>query len=249
MYHSGKHKIADLYSRSPIPLYLQVANILRRRIFSGRWAPEAQLPSIETLAKEFNVARLTMRQAIEHLESEGLLWKKQGKGTFVSAIDTSHRWLNLQTRWSELVKMVKGTSLKILHEKEDVPLPDLGPLEGVPAGSYHFMQRLHLKDGKPYCLLEIYISKEIFDKAPDEFRSKNIVTVLDSMPRSIIASGRQVLTIGTADPYAASCLDIAVDSPVASLRRVVLDSKGSVVYLGDILYSGSHVRLDINLQI
>lgn len=249
MYHSIKPEIADLYSRSPIPLYLQVANILRRRILSGRWAPETKLPSLEVMAKEFNVARLTVRQAAEHLESEGLLWKKQGKGTFVAATATSQRWLSLQTRWSELVKMVEGTSLKILHEKENIALPDLGALDGVPGKEYHFMQRLHLKDEEPYCLVEIYLLKEIFDKAPDEFRKNNIVSVLDSMPRSIISSGRQVLTISTADTFTASYLNIAVDSPVAILRRVVLNSKGIVVYLGDILYRGNHVRLDINLKI
>ncbi len=249
MYHNAKLEIADLYSRSPLPLYLQVANILRRRVMNGLWSPGTKLPSLEALAKEFNVARLTARQAVEQLESEGLIWKKQGKGTFVAASAIPQRWLNLQTRWSELVKMVEGTSLKLLHEKKSVLLPDLGSLEGVPAEKYHFMQRLHLKDKEPYCLLEIYLSREVFNKAPDEFRKKTIVSVLDSMPRSIIASGRQVLTISTADPYTASYLNIAVESPVANLRRVVLDNKGAVVYLGDIIYSGNHVKLDINLQI
>ncbi len=238
-----------LYKRSPIPLYLQVASLLRRRILTGRWSPQEQMPSLEVLAQDFGVARLTVRQAMEQLALEGLVWKKQGKGTFVAETAANKRWLNLQTDWAALVKMVEGTSLKLLLEKEKVKCPDPGSLPGKRSDSYHFMRRVHLKDGEPYCLVEMYLLDRVFQMAPELFRKGNIVSVLDSLPEAEIASGRQVLTIGTADTDIAGCLEVALDSPIANLRRVVLDRKGLVVYLGDIVYRGDHVRLDINLQV
>jgi len=249
MYHAEKLDLADLYHRSPLPLYLQVADLLRRRITAGQWTPEQQLPSLEALGKKFGVARLTARQAVEQLESEGLIRRKQGKGTFVTATVTTQRWLNLETRWSDLVKMVEKTSLELLYEKERVACPDLGAMAGIPAKSYHFMRRIHLKDKEPYCLAEIYLSEETFKKAPEHFRQKTVVSVLDSMPEIHMKSGRQILTIGTADPYMANYLNIAVGSSVANQRRVVLDNNDSVIYLGDIVYSGHHVKLDIDLKI
>ena len=50
--------------RSGIPLYVQIASAMRRRISTGVWAAGEQVPTLEALANEFKVARLTVRQAI-----------------------------------------------------------------------------------------------------------------------------------------------------------------------------------------
>ena len=55
-----------------MPRYLQVASVLRRRIRDGRWAVGAKIATLEELEREFGVARVTVRQAIDLLQSEGL---------------------------------------------------------------------------------------------------------------------------------------------------------------------------------
>jgi GntR family transcriptional regulator len=57
---------------------------MRQTIETGQWAPGQKLPSLEQLSKEFEVALLTARQAVSLLVEEGLIWRKQGMGTFVS---------------------------------------------------------------------------------------------------------------------------------------------------------------------
>ena len=58
---------------SRIPRYLQVASVLRRRIRDGRWAVGDKIATLEELEREFGVARVTVRQAIDLLQGEGLL--------------------------------------------------------------------------------------------------------------------------------------------------------------------------------
>ncbi|HHT64525.1 MAG: GntR family transcriptional regulator [Caldicoprobacterales bacterium] len=69
----------------PTPLYIQIKDSIRKAIASGEWKPNEQIPSERELCKRFNVSRITVRQAIADAENAGLLYKIQGKGTFVKA--------------------------------------------------------------------------------------------------------------------------------------------------------------------
>lgn len=157
---------------------------MRRRILTGHWAANQRIPSLDVLAEEFSVARLTARQSVAHLTSEGLLWRKQGKGTFVIETASNERWLSVQTKWWQLVKMVEGTSLELLREIDGVSCPDLGAMEGDNSGRYHFMERTHIKDGAPYSLIEIYLDEDTFALDSEGFRTKTFVSVLDTLPGS-----------------------------------------------------------------
>ncbi|RFB12079.1 GntR family transcriptional regulator [Bacillus sp. HNG] len=70
---------------SPIPLYHQIKDILIKRIQNKTWNPGDLIPTEQELMKEFDVSRTTLRQAITALVQEGLLEKRQGKGTIVKA--------------------------------------------------------------------------------------------------------------------------------------------------------------------
>lgn len=69
---------------SPLPLYIQIRDSLRRRILEGRFAVHERLPSENDMMKSFGVSRITIRQALRDLHNEGLVFSAQGKGTYVS---------------------------------------------------------------------------------------------------------------------------------------------------------------------
>jgi GntR family transcriptional regulator, arabinose operon transcriptional repressor len=69
---------------SPISIYMQLLKQLRIKIQTGEWLPGTRLPSELELAKEHNISRGTVRQAMMLLVSEGLVERSPGKGTFVS---------------------------------------------------------------------------------------------------------------------------------------------------------------------
>jgi GntR family transcriptional regulator len=64
-------------------LYLQVKDTMIKRIQEKEWAPNSMIPTENELMIEFNVSRTTIRQAVSILVQEGILEKKQGKGTIV----------------------------------------------------------------------------------------------------------------------------------------------------------------------
>jgi GntR family transcriptional regulator len=64
-------------------LYLQVKDTMIKRIQEKEWAPYSMIPTENELMIEFNVSRTTIRQAVSILVQEGILEKKQGKGTIV----------------------------------------------------------------------------------------------------------------------------------------------------------------------
>jgi len=66
-------------------LYIQLTRILLEEIRSGNWKLNDRIPSEDELSKTYNISKITVRQAINNLTSDGYLMKFQGKGTFVTS--------------------------------------------------------------------------------------------------------------------------------------------------------------------
>lgn len=232
---------------TPTPLYLQLASVLRRRLETGHWGPGERLPRVEDLAREFGVARVTVRQAIALLADEGLLWRRQGKGTFVSAQHGSRERLNLQSDWASLLTMIEGTTLELLGRESGVSCPRIRSGDGIPARAYEYLRRLHSKDGKAYAVIDIFLDQDVFVLAPDEFLRETVLSVFSRIPEVNVHRAFQTLTVGTVDVEHAGLLGIPVDAPVVHVRRVVCDERDKVIYFGDVVYRGNFVKLHIDL--
>ncbi|QNN58843.1 GntR family transcriptional regulator [Diaphorobacter ruginosibacter] len=240
--------MSSLFLESPVPRYLQLADLLRQRIARGQWAQGQKLPSLEELVKEFGVARVTVRQAIDLLAREGLVSPQQGRGTFVTGQPKKERFISVVTRLDELARVYADTQPRIVNIAESSAAPPLTEREGHAAPSYTFMRRVHSHDDQPYCVINIHLDERIFKLAPEEFRNKTVIPLLKSMPKVKIASARQVMTIGSADVEVARLLELPMNAPVAEVRRVFLDAKGTVIYLADITYRGDAIRVEMDLQ-
>jgi len=73
-----------LDSNAATPLYLQLEAALRQILASGKWKAGEALPPERELAERFKVSRLTLRKALERLEAQGLVQRRQGSGTYVA---------------------------------------------------------------------------------------------------------------------------------------------------------------------
>lgn len=69
------------------PLYSQIKELLVRRLAAGEWRPGEALPSESALALEYGVSQGTLRKALNAMETERLVIRRQGKGTFASKHD------------------------------------------------------------------------------------------------------------------------------------------------------------------
>jgi DNA-binding GntR family transcriptional regulator len=76
---------ASLDRSSFVPLYFQLAEVLKERIESGRWEPGARFLSESQIEAEFAVSRTVIRPALALLESDGQLVRTKGRGNFVAA--------------------------------------------------------------------------------------------------------------------------------------------------------------------
>jgi GntR family transcriptional regulator len=73
-----------------IPRHAQISQWLRRQIDEGVFKPEEKLPSENELSRKFDVSRVTIRRALQSLESEAIIYRCQGLGSFVSD-ERAHR--------------------------------------------------------------------------------------------------------------------------------------------------------------
>ena len=234
---------------SPIPLYLQLAEILRGRINRREWPAGALIPTLEALAAEFKVARVTARQAVQLLAREGLLAPRRGFGTVVTKADDAPNIVVMKTSLESLAAMYASTSTQVLTFDESHAMPRLDPNVGKLGSSYVYMRRLHFTEVKPYAVISLYLRQDVFQRAPDEFRSRAVIPVLLRMKRAVrIERAHQTMSIGTADPESARLLEISVGTPVAHVTRVFLDRQAQVLYYAEVLYRGDWVKWEIELQ-
>jgi GntR family transcriptional regulator len=239
-------KKSELDAHNRVPRYLQVASALRQRIKNGKWAVGEKIATLETLEQEFQVARVTVRQAIDLLQSEGILRSHQGKGTFVTRVPESRRWLELATDWDEMVRPIKHNVPRFL-EIEHTPNVRAEPEEGEPASGYMFFRSIQMRGEEPYALADVYVADHIYNQAPAEFGKHAALAVIAELPDLEIARAHQILTIGAADVEVAEHLKIDLNAPIAEARCLVTDTNGVLIYLGEIIYPGDCVQLNIEL--
>lgn len=236
-----------LFGDSPIPRYVQLADVLRGRITRGTLKRGDQLPTLDELMQEFDVARVTVRQAVELLSREGLITAQQGRGTFVTGAPPTAGRLHLQTTLAELAEVYRHDKPELTLIEEAAATPALHPEDGRPARRYHFMKRVHSRDGVPYCVISIYLDNRVFRMAATRFRRETVVPVLLDLERVKVARASQTLAVASADVEVAGLIGIPVNSPVAEVRRVCVDPEGTVIYLGLVTYRGDFVRLEMDL--
>jgi GntR family transcriptional regulator len=242
--------VSSALSDSPIPLYLQVAEILRSRINTREWPTGTLIPTLESLATEFKVARVTARQAVQLLKRESLLAPRRGYGTVVIAASDVPQTVVMKTTLSSLATMYESTSAKMLTFDESNAAPKIEPGTGKLGSSYVYMRRLHFTEDKPYAVISLYLLNEIFQRAPDEFRTRAVIPQLMRMKKSTpIEHAYQTMSIGAADQESARLLEVRVGAPIAHVTRVFLDQNKKILYYANVVYRGDWVKWEVELKI
>jgi len=229
-------RFSALYDRSRVPLYLQVASVMRQRINSARWVEGERISTLEELEQEFGVARVTIRQAIELLRVEGLLQAQQGRGTFVSGKAVNNRWLNLATDFDSLVESIRSNVLKRVFIQRDAEPPVLIPGEGNPAKAYTFLRSVQFNSGKPFSVVNLHLDQRLFLRDSKRFTRSAALPKIAEMEDVVITHAYQMFTIGVADPETADLLEIGLGEPTADCHLTVIDDKGVAIYVADIHY-------------
>lgn len=239
--------LARTFKRSRVPLYIQVAALLRRRIEEGQFAAGQKMPTLDELEQEFQVARVTVRQAIDLLQKEGLVWRQQGKGTFVNQDMRERRWLRLAIDMESLAQSIDGNVPRFVAVKNPPPLPRLLPEDGRPAEAYRFLRSIQYRAGEPFAIASVHVAQAIYERFPEEFETHTTLPVLVRHQRDDIGRAQTSVVIGSADPETAELLRIPLNAPIAEARYVIENRDGEVIYVAELVYRGDCVRFDIDL--
>jgi GntR family transcriptional regulator len=106
-------------SAAPGPLYQQIVDGLKRDISEGRLPAGAPLPSFRQLAEQLMVSLITVKRAYEELEREGIIYRRQGLGTFVAENgDGRSREIKAQHARQLMREAVREASEAGLNDKE-----------------------------------------------------------------------------------------------------------------------------------
>ena len=105
----------------PTPLYYQLKSIIEDRIRSRELRERERLPSEAQLCREFNVSRITVRQALAELHRDGLIHREPGRGSFVS-VGAGWKRPVLKGLIENVMASGVGTQIKVLSY-EEIPLP------------------------------------------------------------------------------------------------------------------------------
>lgn len=225
--------------REAVPLHAEVATLLRNRIMAGDLAPGAQLPPLSKLTEKLGVARMTVRQAMDALEGEGLIERRPGRGTFVRRVELPKRQtLNMQADLTQLQSMAAQLEVSVLVEETQAERTDENGI------AYRSMKRVHSLDGKPFCHVDLRVDNALYEKAPERYASEIVIGVLKDMGVPV-GSARQRVTISYADFEVAETLQVKLNSPVFRVFREFFDRSGRLIYSASLVYPGDVLEFEI----
>jgi GntR family transcriptional regulator len=226
------------------PLYAQVRERLVDRIRSGEWKPGQLIANEFEIAAEFGVSQGTARKAISDLASEGLVVRRQGRGTFVVEHTPAHvlfRFFNLFDAAGAAVIPDSCDSKASLAAASAEERRTLG-LER--SAKVVRISRTRTHDGAPLMCEIIALPEALFPGLAERHEIPN--TLYDLFQKSygvLVTRTDDRLSAVVADPQTAATLDVAPGTPLLKIDRIAfglddrpLEWRVSLCHLGNAHY-------------
>lgn len=227
-----------------VPLYNQIAESLLDQIESGKLAPGSRLPPERELSEMLGVNRMTLRQALHLLQTQGLLIRRQGNGTFVAdpKIERQAGRLISFTRGMERRGLKPGARVISFQERPveasiavHLKLPILAPVYDI--------HRLRLINTEPVLLERYTIPVERFPNLEQhDLVNRSMYEILETEYGISVSHARQSLEPAAALEYEAELLGIQPGAPLMLERRISFDKSYQPVEYGRDLYRGDRFR-------
>jgi len=233
--------MSAIYRNSPLPRYYQLKEIMRDRIRSGEWKPGDLIPSERELGEQYGISRMTARQAITDLVNEGLFYREQGKGTFVSQRKITQQLIHLTGFTEDIRARGQRPSTKVLSAEMSPADETTAEKLRIPADTLIFrLQRLRLADGEPLAIEISQISFKGCERLLEEdLENNSLYRILETKYGMPLMEADQELEAGLADSEEAEVLKISVDSPVLFTRRTTYTERNQPIEYAKAIYCGN----------
>lgn len=237
--------------KTSMPLYHHLKNTLMQQIQNGKWSPGEMIPSEPELARQYNVSRTTVRQAIGDLVSSGYLVRQQGKGTFVAKRNKTMTTSPLYGFAEELRQRGHEVAVRVRSIDITPCPPNVAAALGFPSVPVvHVSRTAHLgntcmfhessylvppNNTSPQDLLQ---RKELFDHIYGFFEEHGVK----------IGLARQTVRAEKATAEDTETLHVSLGEPVLVIRRITQDITGTPLEFSEVRYPGSLYEYEINLH-
>ena len=221
------NKTVDRFNQEK--LYIQLTRIFLEKINSGEWELDQQIPTEEDLCKKYNVSKITVRQAINNLCSEGYLIKVQGKGTFVTSV-LPEVGLAMKTRLTEdMFEKEVRVEKEILFRGASEPPQDARAYLRTDDRIYYILCR-RMVSGEPAYLEESYIPYEMLPEVEVlDIAQGSLYSILQERGTKKIFKVIQTVEVSRTGGEDAKNLDTEEGVPVLVVHRLLLSSDNTPV--------------------
>ncbi|MEG0048525.1 MAG: GntR family transcriptional regulator [Clostridia bacterium] len=219
-----------LEKKSQSPLYQQLMTRLKNDIIAGAYPAGGRIPSEQLLCQTYGVSRVTVRKAMLDLVQEGLLVRRQGKGTFVAS-ERIQRNLSQITSFSGacIERGHRASAKLILCQLETATADDVEQLQVSPDSRVLELCRLRLSDDEP-----IMLETNRFPERYAFLRDENVEGSLYEQLRRhgiIPSSAVHDISLGHATPFVSKHLGTAQGDALLLLNELVLDQHGEPLHV------------------
>jgi len=247
MINDTKDKFID--RDKPQKLYMQVFEILRRKIESGEWAVGSQIPIEDDLCKIYEVSKATVRLAVLDLARQGYLTRQQGKGTFVCK-RVIPEGLTMSTSFKELM-LEAGVAFSTLVLAQTIVMPtdDLDvKLEIADDKHIIYIKRLRSIDNEPVVLQETYIPYHICPALlKEDIADHSILELFEKKYDIPITSVKGYIEVVYAKEDESRLLGLPNSSPALLLEQHFYSGDTQIMYTRSIKRP-DRFRLSIEMQ-
>lgn len=233
-----------------VPLYLQLYEILKKKITSGEWPEESLIPTENNLMKTYAVGRETVRRAVLRLVNEGYLFRQRGKGTFVCRKRPEDGLEQLVSFTAEmLARGYKPGNLVLANQRLH---PDQDTAEILNCSGREeviYIKRLRTANQLPVAVEESYLLSDVFgDVDPDKLEGsfyEYLVYDKGIKPGKIV----QEISSGLADKDTAVLLEVDPGHPILQLSRLMYTADGKPFFWMIFRYRGDIYSIKTKLDL
>jgi GntR family transcriptional regulator len=241
------------YEDRRTPRYVQLIDYIQENITKGTWGPHHKVPSEEELAKQFLFARGTVRQAMTELVNAKVLYRIQGKGTFVGPKLIQHDVSTTGFR-SFLDEFIDKNVSFETHQIDCVVIPAFSPIREYmhidnPVERVARVRRLRVSGGEPFMYSENHIPIARYPGFEQlDFSHKGIYEILEQVYGLKFGHVQRYFQAVKAEGEAAKQLKVAPDSPLILTEQIVYDSEGRCTDYAYIWLRSDKIRISVNMD-
>jgi GntR family transcriptional regulator len=235
---------------SKLPLYHQLYEILRSNIRSGDWLPGDTIPPESELIERYQVSRTTVRQVLDLLANEGLIYRQQGRGTFVAHPSVEQTMVRIVNFTEDMRMRGCEPSSRVLFSGL-VPAPkDIAEKLGIrPEEELARLARLRLADGEPMGVEESYlVHRHCPGILRGDYVSESLREALARDHNIRWTHARQTIRAMLAPRDLADLLGIRSRSPLLFVERISYSQENVPVEFLRVHYRGDRYVLYSELQ-